>query len=144
MISNRVNPNKLGEEPATSPIWNYPGLNTGLWGKKPASNHFSYATAHSLHNLVFIQLKSVSFGKNQTRTAKKTMPQTILRCRENVFTKPLRSNDRGYTDPQTLFRYDTDRTKNDASNNYSIVACIRRCGNVFTEPLASNDRGMHI
>jgi hypothetical protein len=29
----------------------------------------------------------------------------------------------------------------DASNNSSIVVCIRYRGNVSTEPLASNDRG---
>jgi hypothetical protein len=34
--------------------------------------------------------------------------------------------------------------ENDASNNSSIVACIRYHGNVFTEPFPSNDRGIHI
>jgi hypothetical protein len=38
-----------------------------------------------------------------------------------------------------LFRYDMDSIENDASNNSSIVACIRCSGNVFTEPLPSNE-----
>jgi hypothetical protein len=47
----------------------------------------------------------------------------------------------GYTDPQTLLRYDTDRIENDASNNFSSVSCIRCHGNVSTEPLPSDDKG---
>lgn len=30
--------------------------------------------------------------------------------------------------------------KNDASNNSSILACVRCLGNIFTEPLPNNDR----
>jgi hypothetical protein len=37
--------------------------------------------------------------------------------------------------------YNTSHIENDASNNSSIVACIRYRGNVSTEPLPSNDRG---
>jgi hypothetical protein len=61
--------------------------------------------------------------------------------------------------------YETGHIENDASNNSSIVVCIRYRGNVslpssnreifteplpsndkeiFTEPLPSNDRGLHI
>jgi hypothetical protein len=32
-------------------------------------------------------------------------------------------------------------TENDASNNFSIAACILYCENVITEPLPSNDSG---
>jgi hypothetical protein len=39
--------------------------------------------------------------------------------------------------------YDTGHIENDASNNSSIVACVRYRGNVCTEPLPSNDRGIH-
>jgi hypothetical protein len=35
--------------------------------------------------------------------------------------------------------YDTGYMENDASNNSSIVACIRYRGNVFTKPLPDND-----
>jgi hypothetical protein len=38
--------------------------------------------------------------------------------------------------------YDTDRIENDASNNFSIVACVRWRSNFLTEPLPSNDRGI--
>jgi hypothetical protein len=39
---------------------------------------------------------------DMTRTADKTTPATIFRCRRNVFTKLLHSNDREtQTDPQT-------------------------------------------
>jgi hypothetical protein len=34
---------------------------------------------------------------------------------------------------ETFFRYDTDRTENDGSNNSSTVACVRFRGNVYTE-----------
>jgi hypothetical protein len=44
----------------------------------------------------------------------------------------------------TFLWYVTDRMENDASNNYSIVTCIRCRGNVFTEPLPSNNRWIHI
>jgi hypothetical protein len=44
---------------------------------------------------------------------------------------------------KTLLRYDIDRTVN-ASNNSSIVACIRCRGNVFTEPLPSTDMVRHV
>jgi hypothetical protein len=50
----------------------------------------------------------------------------------------------GYTDPQTLIWYDTDRIDNDAINNPSIVAYNRCGGNVFIQPLRSNDEGIHI
>jgi cytochrome c553 len=42
---------------------------------------------------------------------------------------------------QTILRYDADRIENDASNNSSIVTCIRCHGNMSTEKLPSNDKG---
>jgi hypothetical protein len=42
----------------------------------------------------------------------------------------------------TFLSYDTDRREN-ASNNYSIVAYILRRRKVYTGPLPSNDRGIH-
>jgi hypothetical protein len=47
-------------------------------------------------------------------TAQKTTPATILRCRWNVFTKPLPSKDGGiHRRAQNLLWYDMDRTEND-------------------------------
>jgi hypothetical protein len=40
--------------------------------------------------------------------------------------------------------YDTGHIENDASNNSSIVVCIRYRDNVSIEPLPSNDRGIFI
>jgi hypothetical protein len=37
--------------------------------------------------------------------------------------------------------YETSNVENDASNNSSVVACVRYRGNVSTEPLPSNDKG---
>jgi hypothetical protein len=69
-------------------------------------------------------------------------PLTILRRRENLFTEPLLSNDKGMhrEDPQIIFLYDTDRIENDASNSSYIVDCICCRGNVFSEPLPSSSR----
>jgi hypothetical protein len=52
------------------------------------------------------------------------------RCRWNVLTEQLPSNDRGYTDPQTH-----------AANN-SLISFIHFRGAVITEPWPSYDRRM--
>jgi hypothetical protein len=79
-----------------------------------------------------------------TWAAYKTTPTTIFRCRGNVFTEPLPSNDRGIQ-TQILLSYDTDRIESDACNDYSIIAYILCHRNVFTEPLSRNDtRGIQI
>jgi hypothetical protein len=44
-------------------------------------------------------------------------------------------------DTQTLLWYDTGPVENDASSNWSIVACIHCHGNMSTELLCSNRRG---
>jgi hypothetical protein len=44
------------------------------------------------------------------------------------------------TDPQTLLWYNMDCIENNASNNSSIVACIRHHGNMSTKPLPNNSR----
>jgi hypothetical protein len=60
-----------------------------------------------------------------TRTAQKTMSQTIHSYGGNVFTEPLPSNVTGdtYTDTQIFFRYATYRIDNDATNNFCTVGC---------------------
>jgi hypothetical protein len=47
------------------------------------------------------------------------------------------------TDRQTFLSYDMDRVENDASNNASIVACVRCRGYLLTQSLSSNDKGIH-
>jgi hypothetical protein len=67
------------------------------------------------------------------------MPSTVLCCLRNVFTKPLCSNDKGYTD--RLCFYKTQTTENSACTISSIVVCICCDRNVFTEPLPGIDGG---
>jgi hypothetical protein len=76
-----------------------------------------------------------------TQRAQKTTPPTTLQCRGNVFTELLHGNDSGiHRETQRLpFHKTGGRTQNDASNNSSIVECIRCRGNVFTEPLSRTD-----
>jgi hypothetical protein len=62
-----------------------------------------------------------------TRAAQEKTPPTILRCRRDVFTESLPSNDRGIH-RQTY-----------VSSNSSTVACIHCRAKVFTEPLPSNE-----
>jgi hypothetical protein len=64
-----------------------------------------------------------------------------VRCRGNVFTELLYlTTIGGYTDPQTLLWYNTDRIENGPSNNSSIVMYVHCRENMFTEPLPSNER----
>jgi hypothetical protein len=84
---------------------------------------------------VWLHIKQEVLGRTNrllsfdtTRTAQKMTVPTILRCRGNVFTELLPSNDRGIH----------GRTNIHESNNYSIITSIRCRGNVFTEPLPSN------
>jgi hypothetical protein len=81
----------------------------------------------------------LSFGT--IRTAYKTTPPAILRCRGNVFTELLRGNDRGIRRPTDACVQGYDRS---VASEYSYfnVACIRCRGNVFTEPLRSSERGI--
>jgi hypothetical protein len=60
-----------------------------------------------------------------------------------VYTEPLPSNGKGYTDRPTdspLIKK-KDRVENDASNNSSTLACIRCRLNMFTQLMPSNGMG---
>jgi hypothetical protein len=77
-----------------------------------------------------------------TWTAQTTKPQTILRCRGNVFTETLPCNDTWIRRQNHRLSFYTRRTaqKTTRSNNSSIVACIDCRGKAFTEPLPRGDR----
>jgi hypothetical protein len=68
------------------------------------NNHKSKET--NQHKILGRTTRLLSF--DTTRTTKKTALPTILRCKRNVFTEPLPSNDRRdtYTDTKTDGIYD--------------------------------------
>jgi hypothetical protein len=70
--------------------------------------------------------------------AQKTTHPTVLRCRGNVFTEQMPSNDKGIYRLIESLSYDTNRVENDPCNNSAIVVFIFCRGNVFVEPLFSN------
>jgi hypothetical protein len=84
------------------------------------------------------------FSFYRTRTTKKTSP-TILRCRGDVFTEPLPSNNRGIYRQTHRPSFDTTRATWEQTRPTILLLCVFVChGKVFTEPLHSNDTHIDI
>jgi hypothetical protein len=100
---------------------------------------FSNASKRQLEQEV-LEITNRLLSFDTTRTVQKT-PPTILRCRGNVFTELLPSNDRGIHRQTHRLSFDKTRTVQKMRRpTISIDACIRCGKNVFTKSLNTTER----
>jgi hypothetical protein len=91
---------------------------------------------------VFAKIRRDKYRLRVTNKRRKTTPP-ILRCRGNVFRKPLSCKDKGVHGPtdSPLILQGPHRKR--CVLQFFFVPCISCRGNVLTEPLPSKVRGIH-